>query len=473
MTHTVLKTAALLAALAALPVLAQYKPGPGEEPTPAAGLSAKDIQEIHSSLTMTPPLKATQNALADHMISDLAINREKALANDDLFTHVIKNPGSITDQERSGRCWLFAGLNILRPQVMNKFNMKDFTLSQAYEDFWDKVERANRALELAVALSKEPLDSRKNMHLLKSPMDDGGDWNYVLGLVDKYGVVPQEVMPDTFSASHTDQMNKLLNTEVRKGVLALREAVRKGEPASKLQQIKMGTLTHVYKILVLCMGEPPQTFRWRYTGKDGKVSPFKTYTPRSFYNEFVGSDLHNYECFVNYPGKPMHERLQWAWDRDMADHPDLSAVNITSEEMSDMAKASVLADQVVWFAADAGAQGNRKAGLWAEDAEDYDDLFGLNFTMDKKDALETLDGAPDHAMVFVGVDIQNDKPDKWKVENSWGKKAGKEGFFTIDQGWFQKHVYEIIVDKRFVPAAIQKIVGQKPYILPPWDPFGA
>ncbi|MGA9753213.1 MAG: C1 family peptidase [Acidobacteriota bacterium] len=473
MTHTVLKTAALLAALAALPVLAQYKPGPGEEPTPAAGLSAKDIQQIQSSLTMTPSLQAAQNALADHAISDLVIDHKKAIAKDDLFTHVIKNPGSITNQERSGRCWLFAGLNILRPEVMNKFNMKDFTLSQAYEDFWDKVERANRALDLAVALSNEPLDSRKNMHLLKSPMDDGGDWNYVLALIDKYGVVPQNVMPDTYSASHTGQMNKLLGTEVRKGVLALRAASREGASAEKMQQIKMKTLDHVYKILVLCMGEPPQSFQWRYTGKDGKVSPLRTYTPQSFYKEFVGNDLHNYERFVNYPGKPMHQRLQWAWDRDMADQPDLTAVNVTSEELTEMAKASVLADQPVWFASDAGAQGDRKAGLWAEGVEDYDALFGLSLSMDKKDYLETGAGAPDHAMVFVGVDIQNGVPDKWKVENSWGKKAGDEGFFTIDKGWFDRNVYEIIVNKRFVPPELQKLTDQKPYILPPWDPFGA
>lgn len=467
------RTAALLAALAALPSFAQYQPGPGEEPTPSAGLSAQAIQEIQSSLTLTPALRATQNALADHKISDLVINHEKAIANDGLFTHVIKNPGSITDQEHSGRCWLFAGLNILRPQVMNKFNMKDFTLSQAYEDFWDKVERANRALELSVALSKEPLDSRKNMHLLKQPMDDGGDWNYVLALIDKYGVVPQSVMPDTFSAAHTDQMNTLLSAEVRKGVLALRQASNEGAPEARLRQIKMQTLAHVYKILVLCMGQPPQSFQWRYTGKDDKVSPLKTYTPQSFYKEFVGSDLHDYERFVNYPGKPMHARLQWAWDRDMADQPDLTAVNVTEEELAGMAKASVLADQPVWFASNAGVQGDRKAGLWAEGVEDYQDLFGLDFSLDKKDALATCDGAPDHAMVFVGVDIQDGVPDKWKVENSWGKKAGEDGFFSIDKGWFDKHVYEVIVDKRFVPSELQKLVDQKPFILPPWDPFGA
>ncbi|MEJ2420872.1 MAG: C1 family peptidase [Acidobacteriota bacterium] len=466
-----LKIMFLLAALAAVPAAAQYKPVSGEAPAPQKALTPYMLNQLENSVKMTPQLRADRNALAAHSIRSLTVNQALENRTDDLFTHVIKHPGSITNQKDSGRCWLFAGLNLLRPVVMNKYNMKDFTLSQAYEQFYQKLEEANRSLELAIALRNEPLHSRRMDTFLKYLISDGGDWNYVQALIQKYGAVPRSIMPNDLAASHTGEMNELLSARLRKAVLQIRSEARKGASVKRLRAMKMGTLKDVYKILVLCLGQPPETFQWRYETRDGKVSALKTYTPKSFYKTFIGGDLNDFVRFVNYPGKPMHAVLEWAWERNMADRPNMYALNITLKEMRTMTLKSVLADEPVWFGANASAEGDYKKGLWLDGIVDARDLFGIDFSMNKQDTLEYDNGTPNHAMIFTGVDVQKGEPVKWKVENSWGTKPGKKGWFIIGGEWFNKHVYEVIIDKRFVPAGLLKLAGQKPVVLPPWDPF--
>jgi bleomycin hydrolase len=469
--HKLVKTIVLMAACAALPVMARYKPVAGEAPSAEAGLTTVALRKLEKSVPMTPQMRADRNALAGHSVRSLVVNQKLEDSTDRLFTHVIKHPGSITNQKSSGRCWLFAGLNILRPEVMNTFNMKNFTLSQAYEQFYQKLEAANRSMELAIALRNEPLHSRRMDTFLQHIISDGGDWNYVQALVVKYGAVPESVMPNDYAASHTREMNALMATRLRKAVIRIRKAAGDGASMDQLRGIKMDALKDVYKILVLCLGQPPQTFQWRYETKDGKVSKLETYTPKSFYKKFLGNDMNDFVRFVNYPGKPMHAKLEWDWERNMADHPNMDAVNITMAEMEAMTLKSVLGDAPVWFGANASAEGDVKKGLWLNDILDAKDLFGMDFTMSKADTLAYDNGTPDHAMVFTGVDVRNGKPDKWKVENSWGTKPGDKGWFVIGNGWFGRHVYEVIIDKRFVPKELLALTKKKPIVLPPWDPF--
>lgn len=478
--------AAILMSALALPLLAQYTPGPGENPSPDGALTPEAIEKLRQSVVITPELKAVQNALAENDISALVTDHQKTISDDTLFTKVVKD-GKVTNQQQSGRCWLFGGLNMLKPDVMKKYNLENFELSQAYNQFWDKLERANRTLELAIALKNEPPDSRKNELLLKKPIEDGGDWNYVRYLVTRYGVVPHSVMPDTQQASHTDQMNNLLSTVMRKGIKDVRDA----STPEAVNGAKLGTLKEIYKVLVLCLGEPPQTFQWRYEGKekdksenkgkdkdkdkdknqDNDISPLKTYTPQSFYKDFMGAPLDNYVPFINYPGKPENAMLRFAWNRDAADGPDMEALNISTALMQKMALASIMDDQAVWFCCNSSVQRNTKTGLWDMGVQDYNDLFGIDFTMSKEDQLRYYDGAPNHCMVFTGVDVQGGQPVKWKVENSWGDKRGREGWWTITGSWFDANVYEILINKKYVPPEILKLVTQEPLIMPPWDPF--
>ena len=456
----------------ALPCRADYLPGPGENPSAEGALSAQVVDQLRKSMPATPEFKAIQNAVAENEINALVLDRQKGISDDALFTHVIKT-GKITSQEQTGRCWLFAGLNLLRPSIIKKYNLDNFELSQAYSQFWDKLERANRTLELAIALRGEELDGRKMALLLSKPIEDGGDWNYVLFLVDRYGVVPKGVMPDTQSAGHTDQMNRLLSSRMRRGMLEIRRGLAEGGTVESARDKKKEVLRDIYRILSICLGEPPDRFDWRYEDKDKKVSPLKNYTPQSFYREFVGLDLKDYIAFINYPGKPFNAVLSFAWNRDSADGPDMQALNITSSEMKKMAADSVMADEPVWFCCNSSVQRNSKAGLWDIGTQAPSSLFGVDFAMEKGDTLAYLDGAPNHCMVMVGVNIVEGKPDKWKIENSWGDKRGRDGYWTITDSWFDANVYEILINKKFVPKETMKLLDQKPLVMPPWDPFSS
>jgi bleomycin hydrolase len=463
----------LLAGMTLLTVSAraQYEPLPGENPSPAAALTPEMLQSLTDTLPMTAELRAAQNALAHNSIKSLVLNPQVENRNDALFSHEIKNPGSIADQNKSGRCWLFAGLNALRPAVIAKHGMKDFMLSQAYEQFYEELEAANRSLELAIGLRQEPIHSRRLDTFLQNLISDGGDWNYVHALIQKYGAVPEAVMPDDYAAANTGEMDALLAACLRKAAIEIRQPVYDEVDAAKLHAWKMAKLQDIYKILVLCLGQPPATFQWRYENSKGKITSLKTYTPQLFCKKFLDADLDRYVSFANYPGQPMRARLQWSWQRNMADHPDMEAVNLEMADMMDMVRKSILADEPVWFAANVSVEGDSKKGLWLADIEDKSDLFGIDFSMSKADTLAFKNGTPNHAMVITGVDVHDGKVTKWKVENSWGKDAGDKGWFTIDNQWADKHLFQVIVDRRFVPPALLALTTQKPIVLPPWDPF--
>ncbi len=457
--------------LVATSAYAQYQPLPGESPSPDAALTSELLKSLADTLPMTAELRAAQNALAHNSIKSLVINPDVENQNDPLFTHEIKTPGSIANQNKSGRCWLFAGLNALRPAVIAKHKMKDFMLSQAYEQFYEELEAANRSLELAISLRQEPIHSRRLDTFLQNLISDGGDWNYVHALIQKYGAVPESVMPDDYAAAHTDEMDALLAICLRKAAIEIRQPAYDSASTNKLQEWKLAKLQDIYKILVLCLGQPPTTFQWRYENKSDKVTSLKSYTPQSFSRKFLGEDLDRYVSFANYPGQPMHARLEWSWERNMADQPNMDAVNIDMQAMMDMVLKSILADQAVWFAANVSAEGDVKKGLWLADIEDKSDLFGIDFSMSKADTLAFENGTPNHAMVITGVDVHAGKATKWKVENSWGKETGDNGWFTIDNQWADKHLFQVIIDRRFVPPELLALTKQKSIVLPPWDPF--
>ena len=458
-------------ALAAMPVYAQYEPTQGDRPSDSGALNSQMLKSLQGAVPVTPQLRAVRDALAKNSVHSLAINPDVENRTDTLFSHEIKDPGSIANQDKSGRCWLFAGLNMLRPGVIAKEKLKDFMLSQAYEQFYEKLEAANRSLELAVSLRQEPIHSRRLDTFLQHLISDGGNWNYVRALIQKYGAVPESIMPDDYAASHTDEMVSLMAARLRKAVIEVRQPRFDRAQKSDLREWKMTALKDIYKILVLCLGQPPQTFQWRYENKDGKVTPLETYTPESFRRKFLDTDLNRYVSFANYPGQPIHAHLEWAWERNMEDQPNLEAVNVSMDEMVEMTLKSILADQPVWFAANSTAEGDVKKGLWLNDIEDKSDLFGVDFSLSKSDTLAYDNGTPNHAMVITGVDVQDGKPVKWKVENSWGKKSGDKGWFTIDSKWFDSHVFQVIIDRRFVPPTLLRLTEEKPILLPPWDPF--
>ncbi len=434
------------------------------------GLDESMITVIRNSFNTDSHTRAMYNAITNNDIKDLALNRDLIKGHNELFSHKIKTKG-ITNQKSSGRCWLFAGLNIMRPAVIEKHKLNKFEFSQPYLQFWDKMEKANNFLEYMIQFrDKDPLEREMEI-LLRNPIPDGGWWKYVVALIEKYGVVPIDIMPETNSSEKTGMMNKLLARKLRADAVMIRNLGKEGSSIEKLRQEKEKMMAEIYKMLAMNIGEPPAEFEWRYEDKDSTVSKVKTFTPGSFYREFVDIDLNQYVSVFSDPTKDYGKHYALRMSRNIFDDEDINYVNIEIGLLKEMAMKSVLDDEPVWFACDVGKDQSRDYGIMAMDIYDYGAIYNIEMGLSKSERALFRESAPNHAMVFVGIDVKDGKSVKWLVENSWGKNKGSDGYWTLYDSWFDSHVYNVIVHKKYVPEEVLKIYEQDPVILPPWDPM--
>ncbi len=423
-------------------------------------------KSLQQSLKMDTATRALLNALTANNAQNLALNRSIVQNYNDVFNHKLDAKG-ITDQKRSGRCWLFASLNILRPEVMKKYKLDSFEFSEGYLAFWDKLEKANFFLETVIEMrDRKPFD-RELDYFMKDPINDGGWWRYVVALIDKYGVVPKDVMPDTFSAGNTKVMNNVLATKLRVDAVELQKMAAAKKSVKEMREAKRKMLAEVYRMLVLNYGQPPEEFTYRYVDKDKKVSQPKKYTPRKFYQDWVGVDLSQYVNICNDPTNPYRKLYRLRHVRNVVGAADVYYVNLPIDVIKSMAAKAVIDGQPTMFSADALKDMDRTQGIMQAGLYDYATLYGVDLHLSKADRLKTRDGGANHAMVFIGLDVQKGKPVKWLVENSWGKSHGNGGLWTMYDKWFDEHVYSIIIKKAYVPNDVLKLYQEEPVELPP------
>lgn len=433
------------------------------------GIPAEVLKDLESSFRLDERNRALMNALTSSHASSLALNRELLMKQDEVFNCKLDVKG-ITDQKSSGRCWLFAGLNIMRPSVIKKCNLSSFEFSENYLFFWDKLEKADMFLEAMIELSDKPLDDREVEVLVKDPIPDGGWWSYVVNLIAKYGAVPQEVMPETNSSSSTAEMNAVLARLLRKDAVELRRKAQRGADVQSLRKCKNEMLREVYRLLAFHLGVPPKEFVWRYEDKDGKVFESKQ-DPKSFYRDIVGVNLEEYVAIFDHAAYPYMKYYRIKFCRNMTGMPDMDFINLAAGDFKKYALEMLLAGEPVWFAADVGAENYRKGGVMQPGIYDFASLFGVDLELSKADKIRTFDSSPNHAMVLVGVDTAAAKPRKWRVENSWGSDAGKSGYWVMYDDWFDKYVYAVIVNKKYLPDNVLVLLSTRAEILPAWDPM--
>jgi len=452
------RTAFLLlsAALAASPATAQRQ----------TGISPDLLREIEKSCVVDASFRAVQNALSQTEGSRIATSWQVTTGFDAYFSNRLKDQ-KITDQKSSGRCWMFSALNTLRPVAVRKLHAEDIEFSQNYLFFFDKLEKANLFLEAVIALRGKPLTDRTMEFLLRQPVQDGGNWLGFIELVKKYGVVPKDVMPETFSSSNSRTVNHVLGIKLKQYALRLRSVT----DTTRWASLKTEALRDVYRILALNFGMPPETFSWRYEGADKKLSETRTYTPQQFYREVVDEALDDYYAIYSIPTLPFDRRYEIELDKAVADRPDMNFVNCSLETMKSFAVKCLLDGQPVWFGCDVGQESISETGLMAPGIFDYASLYGMDFTLSRKELFETYSSSPDHNMVFTGIDVAGGKPRKWLVENSWSEKQGKKGYFTMTDEWFDRYVQVVVVHKKYIPAEILALFNTPPEKLPPWDPM--
>ena len=435
----------------------------------SGGIDAAMMESIRTGYKGSAAERAVKNALATTSISTLATNGDNLAMCDTHFSHQVKTKG-ITDQRSSGRCWLFTGLNVLRAKMITKHELKEFEFSQNYLSFYDLLEKSNLFLQGIIDTRNLPLDDRKVEWLLKSPIGDGGQFTGVSNLITKYGAVPKSAMPETYQSNNTRDMRMILSLKLREYALTLRSAKK-----AELQSLKTTMLTEIYGILVKCLGVPPTEFEWsRYNSKDELVST-KVYTPKSFYEEFVGEDLEsNYVMIMNDPTREYGKVYEIDYDRHVYDGENWLYINLPIERVKGIAIASIKDNTAMYFSCDVGKFFDRKKGVLDIANLDYESLFDTTLPMDKRQRVSTFASGSSHAMTLIAVDIDNNgKTTKWMVENSWGPTSGYKGNVIMTDEWFNEYMFRLVAERKYVPADVLKMLDQKPVLLPAWDPMFA
>lgn len=456
-------------------------------------LTSDFLGDLRKGYAMGREDRALHNAVSNNAIDSLALNRDAVRGEDGHFSHRIKGEG-VTDQKQSGRCWMFAGLNTLRPQVIREHRMESFEFSTAYLQFWDKMEKSNLYLESVIELRDADFMDRDWEIVNRHAAEEGGWWNYLVGLVAKYGVVPLSAMPETKSSSNTATLNEILGRILRRSAARIVELNADGADMRRLRDEKAEALREIYRFLAINLGEPPAEFEWRYRIRKGAakteeakteeaeateqpkveddgLSAPETHTPRSFYEKYVGTALDDYVCLYNDPHNELGRHCRFDRARNMVGEECMDFVNVGADTMKAVAKASILANEPLWFAVNMGFDQSTEHGLMAPDLFDYGSLFGIDLTLTKAQRTRFHAGASSHAMALTGVDLAADgTPRKWLVENSWGEGKGKKGLWTLRDGWFAEHVYTVIAHKRHVPPEILARFADEATVLPAWYP---
>jgi bleomycin hydrolase len=435
-------------------------------------LSPEMSGSLRNSVKMDDATRALHNALTGNDARRLVLNRAIVQEHNDLFNHRVNTKG-ITDQKGSGRCWLFAAMNIMRPAVIEKYKLDEFEFSLSYMAFWDKLEKANFFLETMIDFRDRDPSDREYDFFVKDPINDGGWWVFVVALIEKYGVVPRDAMRETLPSSNTDAMNKVLETKLRIGATQLRRMAAEKKSLQELREAKKKMLADIYRILVLNYGQPPTEFTYRYADKDKKLSTPKKYTPQSFYKDWVGVDLSQYVHLANDPTQPYGKHYRMRRVRNIVGAPEVHYVNVPIDVLKSVISKSIVDNQAAVFSCDAGRDMDPETGIMQAGLYDFHSIYGVDLTLGKADALRTRGGVANHAMVFIGVDLQDNKPVKWLVENSWGPGRGKNGLMIMYDKWFDEHVYDTVVRKAYVPNEVLNVFQEATIEVPPWNVLNA
>jgi bleomycin hydrolase len=441
-------------------------------PSTDGTLSAQDLELLRKDFSASPAYRLAQNAVTRVTVDDVAINREIINSTDHSLS-VLLDDWKVTNQQRSGRCWLFAGLNLLRVGAMKKMGLKDFEFSQNYLMFWDKIERANYFLEAIIETADRDIDDRTVAHLLQSVADDGGQWNMFVALVRKHGLVPKAFMPETQSSSDTGRMNYALRYLLRQGARSVREACARGVDAARAE--KADILRVIYRVLCIHLGTPPDHIDWQWTDSDREFHRDGVLTPQEFAARYVELPIDDYVCLVHDPrsSSPAGRTFTVQYLGNVLGAPPVIYLNVDMRLIKKIAAQALQRGEPVWFGCDVGKMMSNEYGVWDASLYDLPSVYDTAFTLGKADRLVFHETQMTHAMLFTGVDILDGVTRRWRVENSWGGDKGKDGFYTMNDSWFDEYVFEIAARRDVLPEELRRALDGEPIVLPAWDPMGA
>lgn len=435
-------------------------------------VTERQLQVWSDAYAACPQRRLATRALSKCDLSDVAFVSAGAQAMRQKFSLEIETL-EVTNQQSSGRCWLFAALNVLRERIAKEKSLEAFELSQSYLAFWDKFERCNYFLESILETAGLPTDDRTVAHILSTGVHDGGQWDMFVNVVRKYGVVPKDVFDETYQSSHTAAMNRVLNQSLKACAVRLRAMAAASEDEDALQAEKESMLGRIYGFLCSCYGEPPASFDFEFVDKDKVYHIEKGLTPLGFCAKYVGDLLDRTVSIIHAPtqDKPYHKTYTVRFLGNVVGGGDVRHLNLTLDEFKGAILRQLEAGKVVWFGSDVGKYGERTLGLWDDGSYDYELLTGLELGLSKADGLDYGFSAMNHAMVITGVNLESGRPTRWKIENSWGDKNGQKGYYVCSDNWFDRFVYQAAVEREYL-GDLASLADQTPVVLAPWDPMG-
>lgn len=375
---------------------------------------------------------------------------------------------NVTDQKQSGRCWLFAALNVLRHKFAKQYHTKNFTFSQSYLFFWDRIERANIFFNHILETADKLVDDRTVHFYLQAPNTDGGQWHMAISLIRKYGLVPTYAQDESFTANNTAAFNQALNMKLREDGLVLRKLAQAGKN-DEIEQKRQEYLSEIYRMAVIAFGQPVQKFDLEFKDDDGNYKLDQNITPLDFFHNYFEDDLDDYVVLFNAPDHEYDKLYAFPFEDNVEGGSPVRFLNTKIENLKEAAIKQLKDGETIWFGCDVGKQSDRQKGILAADLYETDTIFGIETKLNKKERLQTGASGSTHAMTFVGVDVVDGKPRQWKVENSWGTKVGDKGYFVMDDKWFDEYLFKVVVKKQYLPEKLVKIAEGEATPVPCWD----
>ena len=435
------------------------------------------IKSFNKDCNSDYSMKLSRNAAAHNEITDLAMDWDVFRKIDHTFSEQISGEMKITNQKSSGRCWGYAGLNLFRIYLGRKHGLRNFEFSQTYFMFWDKLEKSNYFLNSIIDTAQKSWDSRLIMHLLDNPIQDGGQWDMWVNLINKYGVVPKSEMPETYQSGKSMRMNRMITRKLREFAKELREAINSKNSIEEIFKLKNTMLSVVYKMLVIHLGQPPESFTWQVRDKKKNFHRYDDLTPKTFFKDHVGLDLNNFVCLIDCPmsDKEYNRVYTVEFLGNVIEGNAIRYLNVEIEVLKRATIESIKNNDPVWFGCDVGKYLHRTHGVMDTQLFDFELFYGTSFSLDKASRLEYGESKMTHAMLFTGVDLDSNRnPKKWRVENSWGERNGEKGYYIMSDDWFEQYLYEVVIDKKYLDSSIVEMYeSQDAKLLPPWDPMGA
>lgn len=439
------------------------------KPTP---VSCEQLAKWSDSYQACPQRQLATLALARTALNDVTYVSSAAFQMRQKFSIDIETL-DVTNQQASGRCWLFAATNVLREKIARDLNLDKFELSQSHLAFWDKFERANYFLESIIDTAALPTDDRTVQFILQTGVHDGGQWDMFANIVAKYGLIPKDAYDETYQSAHTRDMNHVLNRNLKVCAVKLRSMIAAGADEAAVQAAKDEMLGKIYGFLCSCYGEPPRSFDFAYVDKDKEYHIEKGLTPVSFRDKYIGGLMDEIVSIIHAPtaDKPYGKTYTVQYLGNVVGGKPVKHLNLDMETFKQAIIAQLEAGKVVWFGSDVGKYGDRDKGVWDDQSYNAQLLTGLDLTLSKEDSLNYWFSAMNHAMVITGVNIEDGKPTRWKIENSWGDKGGAKGYYLCSDSWFDQYVYQAAIEKEYL-GDNAALADQEPAELAPWDPMG-